>query len=417
MASIVAEHRLAGPKAHGTHRIARTWPKSMLHEYFVIDTDRHVVEPPEVFTDYLEARYKQHAYQVVRDNVTGATRFLLEGRLYQKPAGHGQGRIDGMSQYRPHGEKLTYEETYKWVCGAGKLADMDEGGVDIGLWIPTGGLFIPDIVDLDIQAAYMRAMNNWFAEKFCADDPTRLWFAAGVPVDPREAAREARRAVTELGAHAIWMRPNIMHARYWWHPSWDQFWETLEALDVPLVFHEGTGSYHTTHDPSQKFTTYWMAHVASHPMEMTTALIGMVGTGILRRFPGLRVVFCEAGLSWFPYYLYRMDAHFESRRHEVELEMKPSAYFRRQCIVCTFEPEEALYGETLRWFGGKNVAPSPDYPHWDSSGLQVLRRYFTDFPDFTADERRDFLQNNACDFYGVVPESPAVGAASTARTS
>jgi len=169
-----------------------------------------------------------------------------------------------------------------------------------------------------------------------------------------------------------------------------------------LIFHEGTGSYHTTHDPSQKFTVYWLAHVISHPVEMTSALVGIVGTGILQRFPGLRVEFCEAGVSWFPYYLYRMDEHFEGRRREVDLELLPSAYFRRQALICAFEAGEALYAETLKWFGHRNMAPTPDYPHWDSAGLDVLERYFNEFED-GPDERRRYLETNACDFFGIAP--------------
>lgn len=391
------------PRAQTFQQSRRTWTKQRWQEYFILDGDRHVIEPPEVFTSYLESRFTRHAFEVLRDNVTGAVRFMIEGRLYQKPAGSGQGRLHGMSHYRPRGTLLGYEDTYRWVCGEGKLKDMDDAGVDVGLWIPTGGLFIPDITDLELQAAYARAINNWFAESFCAENPARLWFAAAIPLDVPEACREVRRAVTELGAKAIWMRPNIYHGRYWWDKSYDPLWATIEELDVPLLFHEGTGSYHTTHDPSQKFSIYWLAHVISHPMEMTTALVGLIGTGILERFPNLRVEFCEAGVSWFPYYLYRMDEHYETRRDEVRLQFTPSEYFRRQCLICSFEPDEALYAEAVRWFRGKNVSPTPDYPHWDSGGLDAFVRYFTDFPDFTPEDRLDYLQNNACNFYGVLP--------------
>ncbi len=390
--------------------ITRTWKKTRFNEYFVIDGDRHVVEPPETFTKFLEPSYRKFGSVVTTDNIYGATRFLVEGRLYQKVTGPGQGRLHGMSDYKPRGEEkgLSYEDAYRWVCGEGKLKDMDDTGIDTSVWIPTGGLFIPDILDPGLQQAYCRAINNWFAESFCAENPERLWFAATIPIDPEPARIEAERAITKLGAKTVWMRPNVMQGRKWWDRAYDPLWQLLQDTGTVLVFHEATGAYHTTNDPTNKFDIYWMAHVISHPVEMTSALVALIGSGILERFPGLKVEFCEAGLSWVPYYMFRLDEHQETRPNEVGLTMKPSEYFKRQCVVCSFEPEEALFAEATRWFNGKNVGATSDYPHWDSSGIDTLERYLKEFPQLTEQERTDFLQNNLADLFNVKwEEKPA----------
>jgi predicted TIM-barrel fold metal-dependent hydrolase len=193
------------------------------------------------------------------------------------------------------------------------------------------------------------------------------------------------------------MRPNGMQGRKWWDPSYDRLWALLQETGTPLVFHEATGAYHTTNDPTNKFDVYWLAHVISHPVEMTSALVALVGTGILERFPGLRVEFCEAGLSWVPYYLFRLDEHLETRPKEVKLELKPSEYFKRQCVVCSFEPEEALLGETMKWFEGKNMACTSDYPHWDSSGVSGVVRYLKNFADVDEQTRINFFSRSAID--------------------
>ena len=70
-------------------------------------------------------------------------------------------------------------------------------------------------------------------------------------------------------------------------------------------------------------------------------------------------------------------------------------------MVCSFEPEEALFAEAVQWFGGKNVGATSDYPHWDSGGLVVLARYVDAFPQLGEGERRDFLQNNLAATFGV----------------
>ena len=45
--------------------ITRTWKKTRFNEYFVIDGDRHVVEPPETFTSFLEPAYRKQACVVL----------------------------------------------------------------------------------------------------------------------------------------------------------------------------------------------------------------------------------------------------------------------------------------------------------------------------------------------------------------
>jgi uncharacterized protein len=394
-----------------TRVVERRWKKSRYDAYRVIDGDRHVVEPVDQLVKYFDPSFRARAPHVIRDNVYGSTRILVEGRLYQKVTGAGQGRIEGMSAYRPRGEVsgLSYEDAAQWVCGPGKLKDMDDTGIDAALWIPTIGLFIPDIIDPALQMAHARALNNWFADSFCAENRSRLWFAATIPIDPQPAVREASRAIRELDARAVWIRPNVMQGRKWWDRAFDPLWELLQDTDTPLVFHEATGAYHTSYDPTQRFDEYWLSHVVSHPQEMTSALVALLGTGVLERFPGLRVMFCEAGLSWVPYYLFRLDEHYETRRGEIGLKVPPSETFRKQCIVCSFEPEEALFAEAARWFKGKNIGATSDYPHWDSSGIDTIARYVAEFPQLEEWERKAFLEDNLSDFFAIQWRDAAAG--------
>lgn len=48
-----------------------------------------------------------------------------------------------------------------------------------------------------------------------------------------------RRAVTELGFKATFMRPNPINGRHWHDPYYDPLWAELQRLDVPVGFHEG----------------------------------------------------------------------------------------------------------------------------------------------------------------------------------
>ena len=53
-------------------------------------------------------------------------------------------------------------------------------------------------------------------------------------------------------------------------------------------------------------------HLMSHPFEQMAACAGLVLGGVLERHPKLRFVFLESGSGWLPYWLNRMDGHFET---------------------------------------------------------------------------------------------------------
>jgi hypothetical protein len=100
--------------------------------------------------------------------------------------------------------------------------------------------------------------------------------------------------------------------------------------------------------------------------------------------------------------LFRLDNHYEARRTEmVGLTMPPSEYFKRQCVIGSFEPEEALLGETMAWFKGRNMACTSDYPHWDSSGVSGVVRYLKNYPDISEETRVNFFSRAAIDALGL----------------
>ena len=58
------------------------------------------------------------------------------------------------------------------------------------------------------------------------------------PFDVDDAVAETRPAVRELGFKAIFLRPNSVNGRNRHDPYYEPLWSELEALEVPLGFHE-----------------------------------------------------------------------------------------------------------------------------------------------------------------------------------
>jgi len=174
---------------------------------------------------------------------------------------------------------------------------------------------------------------------------------------------------------------------------------------VPLIFHESTG------DPStaaadrygiRNAARYAFNHAISHSFEQMFAALSVICGGVLERFPRLRVGMAEAGCSWVPYWLARLDDHFAHRAmgRQMPIRLKPSEYFRRQCFV-TCEPADETLPLAVAGIGAGNILFATDYPHFDSGGNAV--KHFLALEGITAADRRRILWDNAAALYRIAP--------------
>ena len=141
-------------------------------------------------------------------------------------------------------------------------------------------------------------------------------------------------------------------------------------------------------------------HVACHPAEQMYATLCMISGGVLERFPALRVAFLEANCSWVPYWLWRMDEHWEHRKRVVrdKFPLMPSEYFKRQCFA-SIEAEEAMGKYAIDWMGDEQRVFSTDFPHVDCRYPDGVATFLSQpFPD---ESKRKILWGNCARLYGM----------------
>ena len=92
-------------------------------------------------------------------------------------------------------------------------------------------------------------------------------------------------------------------------------------------------------------------------------LMSLIFSGALERFPNLKIVIGEAGLGWIPYVLQHMDLEWEDQFKDLDLKMKPSEYWHRQCYA-TYQTDPVGI-RLLDILGEDNVMWGSDYPHPD----------------------------------------------------
>lgn len=339
----------------------------------VLDSDIHVIEPPDLWERYLDPPFRHCAPRGFSEWVLDL-RLEIEGKLM--PDGVDYRRRGGGRSAARDRERFRSFHDRGWSPQV-QLEGMDQEGIDVGVVYPSRGLFALAVEDLDpkFAAAIARAYNNWLYD-FCSINLERLLGAGMVsPFDVTEAVGEARRCVRDLGFKGIFLRPNPIGGRNWHDPIYEPLWAELEELGVPLGFHEGLGPF-LPQVGSRFGTNVMLRHTACHPMEQMLAVISFCGGGILERHPRLRVAFLEGNCSWVPFLLWRLDEHWEwvGDLYAPDLSMKPSEYFKRQCFVSA-ECDEAPIKGVVEQVGDQSIVFSTDFPHPDCKFPHAVERF------------------------------------------
>jgi predicted TIM-barrel fold metal-dependent hydrolase len=352
----------------------------------VIDIDGHVREPDDLWERYLEPPFRSRAPKIEKVP-NGQFLFRFEdGRHHRRPD-------ETPFRTKPDGSPVN-ENRHLAADPKQRLAAMDGDGIERGLLFPSAGLYLPSVQDDAYAAALCRAYNDWLYD-YCGADRTRLMGVAVVPVQSIEdAVAEARRAVLELKFRGIFVRPNPVKGRALHDPYYDPLYRTVQQLGVPLMVHEGSGAFLPTAGADRFAGEWFFTHTVSHPFEQMLASLGLICKGTLEKHSELQVVFLESGAGWLPYWLWRMDEHFEILPFQVPwLKMKPSEYFRRQCFT-SFEPDETRLGEVIASIGADRVLFASDYPHWDAT-FPGVTQVILGRADLTAEVKRKIMGENA----------------------
>ncbi len=368
----------------------------------IIDSDMHIMEPPDLWEKYIDKKYRDRAPRgVTSKNVRDLRLAHPDGSEWARtptapaPADTARGRNFEEKQI------LFGDDAKRGWTSEVQLEAMDHEGLDIAVLYPTRGLraMVDERLDPPFAAAVARAYNDWMYD-FCQRDPKRLIGAGMIsPYSMEDAVSEARRCAEQLGFRAIFMRANPLVDHQWQSEYYEPLWDALEALNMSIGFHESTNT--GKNQIGERLNpNFMLRRVFAQPLEQMLALGCFCGGGVLARHPKLRAAFLEANCSWLPWLLWRLDEAWEldGDVFAPQLKNKPSDYFRRQCVV-SIEPDEVVANSVVEQFGSGNLVFSTDYPHVDSRYPEAVN-YFLRLP-LADEDKRKILWDNCAAYYAM----------------
>jgi predicted TIM-barrel fold metal-dependent hydrolase len=277
--------------------------------------------------------------------------------------------------------------------GAGRLADMDRGGLELCI-ISLTAPGIQAVPDRAKAVALARKANDHLAENI-AKNPNRLKGFAALPMqDPQAAARELTRCVRELGfvgalVNGFSQVDTADSAVFYDAPQYRPFWATVQDLDVSFYLH-----------PRLPLETRMQAYeghawLAGSPwgfaVETSIHALRLMGSGLFDEYPRLKIILGHLGEA-IPHGIWRIDNRI--RRSSLTLQAKRplASYLRENFYITTsgnFRSQSLT--DVILEIGADRVLYSVDYPYEDVVEAQA----WLDHCPISEDDRIKIARANA----------------------
>lgn len=353
----------------------------------IVDVDAHVVEPRDVWTSRLPAKYRDTGPRIV---YAPAGEIKLVGASYiEAPGTQGpdvawwfyEDRQTSLKRYIaaagvPADEVTLTGVTYEDIRPGcfqqpERVADMTTNGVQAQMCFPNYPRFCGQLFlwskDKELARLCVEAYNDWMVEEWCAGSNGRLIPLCLVPLwDVELAVAEVRRnAARGVRAVAFSELPSYLDLPSIHTGYWDPFFSACAETGTVLAMHIGSGTKtpKTSDDAPEAVqgTIIFGNSVAS--------LVDFLFSGVLHRFPNLKLLYAEAQIGWIPYVLERTDDVWSTHRGWAHSQDKcpelPSTYYYRQVHSCFFKDPVGV--SVLDRVGVDNVMFETDYPHQDGT--------------------------------------------------
>jgi predicted TIM-barrel fold metal-dependent hydrolase len=270
--------------------------------------------------------------------------------------------------------------------------------LDYMVVFPTPMLFLGMHPQREMEVFLSRAYNRWLTQKILPADKGIVTLVV-LPFNTPDAAvkmvEEYANVPGVIGFCVTSTRYKAVHDN-----EYMKLYKAIEETGKPIAFHAG---YHWQDPSLATCNTFLGMHSLGFTWCNIVHMTNWVLNGIPERFPKLKSIWVESGLSWVPFLMQRLDDQYLMRQSEAPLLKKmPSEYMSSENFFYSCQPMEKSNMKalecTFEMINAKNqLLYSSDWPHFDFDTPNVIY----DLPFLDEQSKKNILGLNAAKLFNL----------------
>jgi len=362
-----------------------------LQDYVVFDVDSHIIET---------LHWKDIA-QYIEDPVIRS-----EAMTSKKASSYGLNAAGGLL-YQDVGGRIPHEGGLWESVEDSEDSDVHRDviliqrameclSVDYMVVFPTSMLQLGMSPQIPMQVLLTQAFNRFMVEHILKSD-NRIKTLICLPFnDPEASMRTIEEFAGEPGV--IGFMITSVRNKPVQDNQYMKIYAALEERGLPLAFHAG----YYWHEPvMEQFHRFLGVHSVGFVLWNLVHLVNWIIHGLPERFPNLKVMWVESGLSWLPFIMQRLDNEYMLRSSEAPaLKRLPSEYIRE--MFFSGQPLERTNMKALEMnfemvSAETQLLYASDWPHQDFD----LPSSIFDLPFLSEQGKRNILGETALKLFNL----------------
>jgi predicted TIM-barrel fold metal-dependent hydrolase len=249
---------------------------------------------------------------------------------------------------------------------------LDRWNIDIAICNCLYGVQL--LFSEDMAAAFAKAVNDWVAREWL-DKDKRLRASIIVPTQNADyAVAEIERCAPDnrfVQVLVLAMGEAPLGRREYW-----PIYEAAERHGLPIGIHAGSSYRHAV--TSLGWPSWYVEDYCANAQGFQAQVASLVCEGVFVKYPKLKVVLIESGVTWLPAFLWRLSKFWHGVRAEVPWVDRSPSEIVRDHVRLTIQPFDGpndpkavarlidhLQSDDMLLF-------SSDFPHWQFDGDDIM---------------------------------------------
>ncbi len=362
--------------------------------YTLFSVDDHIIEPADVWSKRVPAKYKDRAPHVVEED--GREIWVWDGG---RELTMGLNAVAGKPREEWGLEPARFTDMIPGCYDPDERAkDFLSNGIFASVAFPTlpgfAGRKFETFADKDLAVVCVQAWNDFLIDEWCGAQPEIFVPMTIAPVwDVDLAVAETTRTL-EKGTKALcWMEDPANLGLPGYHTD---YWEPLFALcqeaDLPICMHIGGALAQAATNED----TVPMVEIAAAFAHAARSSVNLMVSHIPRKYPDLKLVWSEGGIGWITAAIERADRQWDRHQywsHVPYADVVPSEVAKRNMWFCMIE--EPMGIKYRHDFVVEHILWESDYPHADTPFPNAQASVKGQFAGIPSDEVELMTHTNA----------------------